>query len=885
MADAEVGRLIEDRETHGKWRTWGAYVAERQWGTVREDYSADGCAWDYLPHDHARSRAYRWGEDGLFGWCDEQGFLNFAIGLWNEKDPILKERLFGLTNSEGNHGEDVKELYYYVDGLPSGAYMKALYKYPISAYPYEELIEVNKARGRSRPEYELIDSQALEDGWFDVAVTYAKIDSNQTAIRIEVTNQSDRAASIHVLGQLWFRNTWSWEKTPHRPKISLDSNGTSVIAELEPFPSYRLQALERTSWLFTENETNVERLFGAPNHSPYVKDAFHEFVVHGKTDAVNPDHEGTKAAAHYGITLGARETCTLCFVLQPIDEAVPPQGDIEKLFELREKEADAFYERVSPGLPTDAALVHRQCFAGLLWTKQLYIYDVEKWLNGDPLQPTPPESRLQGRNSRWATFGANEVLSMPDKWEYPWFAAWDLAFQAMAFALIDPSFAKRQMLLLMRAWYMHPNGQIPAYEWAFGDVNPPVHAWAAWRIYTIDRRLTGKGDVEFLEKVFHKLLLNFTWWVNRKDEEGNNIFEGGFLGLDNIGVFDRNMNLGPGVRLQQSDGTSWMAMFCIQMLKIALELAVVKPAFEDIATKFFEHFLYIAAAMSGTGRNCESLWDDEDGFYYDVLERDGVREFIKVRSAVGIIPLFAVTTLEEKDLEKVPHFRERVEWFMTHKPELTQNVTFMECSGDEKRRLLSIVNKEQLGRIMEKLFDEDEFLSAYGIRALSKHHHLHPYSITLGSSDFSVDYEPGESTTGSFGGNSNWRGPIWMPINYLLIESLQQFDYFYGDTLKTKIPSSSKKTSSLGHAAAVLEKRLLSIFTVGKDGNRPVHAHQSQYSQLGPWKDLVLFYEYFHGESGRGVGASHQTGWTAVISKIINQLYVSHPEPLDQGDS
>lgn len=875
---AERARLKEDDATEGIWRKWGAFMAERQWGTVREDYSPDGTAWDYLPHDHARSRAYRWGEDGLFGWCDEAGLFNFSIGLWNEHDPILKERLFGLTNSEGNHGEDVKELYYYLDGLPSGAYMKALYKYPISAFPYQELIDVNRNRTKCEPEYELIDTNSMQEGWFDVTVSYAKFDPYQTAIRVEVKNCGTAPANIHVLGQAWMTNNWAWNPNETIPRIELGQDGISIEIHDTRLGDHTLTAFSKPEWLFTENETNNERLFGCPNRTAYVKDGFHRFIVGGELGAVNPAKSGTKSAAAYALTLAPGETYALFFAIQPKGTPAISLDSVQSLFVLREAEANEFHDSVSPGLSRDLALIHRQCVAGLYWNKQLYRYDVQRWLDGDPGEPTPPESRKTGRNCHWRHFGSVEVLSMPDKWEYPWFAAWDLAFHTVAFALTDASFAKRQIRLLMREWYMHPNGQIPAYEWAFGDVNPPVHAWAAWRIYQIDRRLSGEGDRVFLKTIFHKLLLNFTWWVNRKDSEGNNVFEGGFLGLDNIGVFDRNMHLEAGTSLQQSDGTSWMGMFCVQMLKIALELAAYDCSYEDIAIKFFEHFMYISSAINGEGGMNDPLWNEEDGFYYDVLDCNGDRTFMKVRSVVGIIPLFAVTTLECSDWEKLPNFKRHVEWFLANKPELTKNVAYMEDCGTHERSLLSIVSQDQLRKILIKALDPNEFLSDYGIRALSKYHADHPYSITLGGTTFSVDYEPGESTTGSFGGNSNWRGPIWMPINYLLIESIQQFGYYYGDTLQLEFPTGSGKKLNLDRIAAELEKRLLSIYNFDKSGNRPVHNRVSQYSKNGPWSDLILFYEYFHGETGRGVGASHQTGWTAMIAKIINQLYVSHPE-------
>ncbi len=873
---SEKERIAENcSDPHHCWYDWGTYLSERQWGSVREDYSATGAAWEYLPHDHARSRTYRWGEDGLFGWCDRLGKLNFSIALWNGKDPILKERLFGLTNSEGNHGEDVKELYYFLDGVPTAAYMKALYKYPIEAYPYDDLVAENKRRTKADREYELLDTGVFDAGYFDIQVEYAKPDRDAVYIRITVTNQSQAKAELTLLPQLWFMNTWDWKAGNAHPVMTALADG-HVHCSHPDFGDMYWACQDGPSVIFTENETNKERLFGSPNDTPYVKDAFHRFIVNGETHAVNPAKSGTKAGAIYKLSLKAGESQKVHLKLSTKDDIPINLAVVEALFEARIKEADEFYEALSPNLPPDIALIQRQAFAGMLWSKQFYHYDVETWLTGDPLQPTPPLEHQHGRNSHWRHVHTAEILSMPDTWEYPWFAAWDLAFHTVTFALIDPEFAKSQLILLNREWLMHPNGQIPAYEWSFDDVNPPVHAWAAWRTYTIERKATGKGDIQFLERIFHKLLLNFTWWVNRKDNFGDNVFEGGFLGLDNIGMIDRNQVLADGLTLEQSDGTSWMAIFSLQMLTIALELADHDPAYEDVASKFFEHFLYIAKAMNDMGPEGMSLWDDEDGFFYDALHRtDGSREYVKVRSAVGIIPLFAVAVAERDALQKFPGFLRRMNWFLEHRPDLTKYVASLVESGQENRRLMSIVSKEQLGRILQRVLDPNEFLSDYGIRALSKCYGPDPYSLKVGNMSATIDYEPCESTTGAFGGNSNWRGPIWMPINYLLIEALQLYDHYYGKEFTVEMPCGSGNWVTLDVVAAELENRLLRIFTQDKTGNRPVHENQPLYAKNGPWANQVLFYEYFCGDSGRGVGASHQTGWTGLIAKIINQLYVT----------
>ena len=871
---SEQERLAENSaDPKEPWYAWGTYVSERQWGTVREDYSESGNAWDYLPHDHARSRAYRWGEDGLLGWSDKRGLLNFGIALWNGNDPILKERLFGLTNSEGNHGEDVKELYYFVDGLPTAAYMKGLYKYPIQAFPYEQL--VHHGRGKADPELELLDTGVMDAGYFDVLVEYAKPDPASVAIRITLTNCSPNSANLKLLPQVWFRNRWTWKPEVPLPSITLGAVGRLLCYDGD-LGRLTFHHEGPATPLFTENETNNERIFGQPNASPYVKDAFHRYIVNGEKEAVNPAEKGTKAGMLYDVNLEAGASQTIHLLLTPNDAAKFDTGAQEELFNTRIEEADAYYKSVSPDLPKEVALVQRQAFAGLLWSKQLYHFDVSNWLDGDPFEPAPPPIRKTGRNARWRHVYTSEIMSMPDTWEYPWFAAWDLAFHTVSFALIDPGFAKSQLILLGREWMMHPNGQIPAYEWAFDDVNPPVHAWAAWRVYTIERRVTGKGDTEFLAKVFHKLMLNFTWWVNRKDVFGDNVFEGGFLGLDNIGIFDRNQILGDGLTLEQSDGTSWMAFFCLQMLTIALELARFDHAYEDLASKFFEHFLYIAKAMNDMGAEGASLWDDEDGFFYDTLHRkDGTRQYVKVRSAVGIIPLFAVYVTERNILEEFPACLSRMDWFLEHKPELMGYVASMVQGGQNDRRLFSIVNRDQLRRVLERVLDPDEFLSDYGVRALSRTYKDHPYSLQVGSVKASISYQPGESTTGDFGGNSNWRGPIWMPINYLLIESLQQYDYYYGNEFTIEFPKGSGEYVTLDVVAAELENRLLRIFLPDKDGQRPIHDGYALYGRGKPWADLILYYEYFCGDTGRGVGASHQTGWTALIAKIINQLYVT----------
>ncbi len=876
---AEHDRLEESRLHTAPWKRWGPYLAERQWGTVREDYSEFGTAWDYLPHDHARSRAYRWGEDGLLGICDDHGLLCFALALWNGADPILKERLFGLSGPEGNHGEDVKEYYFFLDGTPTHSYMRALYKYPQRAYPYTELVDENRRRGRAAPEYELIDTGTFaENRYFDVVIEYAKAAPDDVLIRIGATNRGPDAAPLHLLPTLWFRNTWGWrgEAAPcelHAAGAAPD--GSHLIAarhESAALAQYWLACEGAPALLFTENETNFQRLFGAPNRTPYVKDAFHAAIVQGDAAAVNPAQRGTKAAAHYALTIAQGETATLRLRLSHVAHDAPFAG-FDEVFRLRQAEADEFYAALcGPGTGEDERLVQRQAFAGMLWSKQFYEYEVAVWLDGDPAEPPPPERRKHGRNADWRHLNNANIISMPDTWEYPWYAAWDLAFHCLPLALVDPHFAKRQLVQLTREWYMHPNGQLPAYEWAFGDVNPPVHAWAAWRVYKIEQRLTGKGDRAFLERVFHKLLLNFTWWVNRKDPEGRNVFQGGFLGLDNIGVFDRSAALPDGGHIEQSDGTSWMGMFSLNMMTIALELALDNPVYEDIATKFFEHFLFIAAATNDLGGTGISLWDDEDEFFYDVLDVPGRPPLrMKVRSLVGLIPLFAVETVEPEVLERLPGFKQRLEWLLEHRPELAALVSRWYEPGAGERRLLALVRGHRMKALLKRALDPSEFLSDYGVRSLSKYHRDHPYSLEAGGMLHTVDYEPAESTTGLFGGNSNWRGPIWFPGNYLLIESLQKFHYYYSDDFTVECPTGSGRYLTLLQIASELSQRLMRIFLRDAHGSRAVFGGNTLFNADPHWRDHVPFFEYFHGDTGAGLGASHQTGWTGLVAKLIEQ--------------
>jgi hypothetical protein len=876
------------------WKRWGPYLAERQWGTVREDYSADGNCWSYFPHDQARSRAYRWGEDGLLGFTDRECRLCFAVALWNGRDPILKERLFGLNNLEGNHGEDVKECYYYLDSTPTHSYMTALYKYPQAEYPYRQLLEENARRGKHDREFELADAGVFDGGrYFDVLAEYAKAAPDDVLITLRISNRGPEPAPITVLPTLWFRNTWSWGRTGEgyweKPEIALDQKG-ALRARHVTLGTFTLAAAESEGGaaagrdgiapepLFTENETNVERLYGSPNPSPYVKDAFHEYVVGRHNGAVNPARRGTKAAFLYNLMVPAGGTATLRLRLAEAGarggrgSAAPVEpAPFDRVVAERRAEADAFYAGHLPAsCSVEEKRVARQACAGLLWSKQFFHYVVRDWLEGDPAQPPPPAERLRGRNADWQHLFNRDVISMPDKWEYPWYAAWDLAFHMIPFATLDPQFAKDQLVLFLREWYMHPNGQIPAYEFAFGDVNPPVHAWACWRTYKMTAPRGGR-DREFLSRCFQKLVINFTWWVNRKDAEGKHLFSGGFLGLDNIGVIDRSRPLPTGGHLEQADGTAWMAFYSGTMLGMALELARDNHATEDMASKFFEHYIAIADAMNNLGGM--GLWDEEDGFYYDQLHVDGRSHPLKVRSLVGLIPLLAVGVLEMEHIEPLPGFKKRLDWFLGNRADLAKQISHIVPMGSgHEHLLLAITTQERLVRVLRYMLDENEFLSPYGIRSLSRVHEKHPYVIRIDGMESRVDYAPGESDTGLFGGNSNWRGPIWFPVNYLLIEALERYHHFYGDALRVECPVGSGRMLTLQEVADDLRRRLASIFLPDRDGRRPCHGDEERYARDPAFKDLVLFYEYFHADTGRGVGASHQTGWTALAGRLIQDL-------------
>ena len=883
-ATAEGRRLEESRQRTKHWKRWGPYIAERAWGTVREDYSANGDAWGYLPHDLARSRAYRWNEDGLAGVCDRHQIVCFAIALWNGRDRILKERLFGLNGKEGNHGEDVKECYFFLDGTPTHSYMKCLYKYPQQAFPYDKLVAENARRDRSQPEYELLDTGIFDgDRYFDVQVEYAKADVEDILARITVTNRGPGAARIDLLPTIWFRNTWSWSPGAAKPRLARAATADAAVA-LESKGTGRrwLYCDGAPVLLFTENETHCERCFDTPSGGPYVKDAFHRFVVDGEAAAVNPAQAGTKAAARYTIDLAAGASVEVRLRLSDqapsADPALAPFGEgFAAVFDARIREADEFYASIIPATQSaDARAVSRQAFAGLLWSKQFYHYVVKQWLDGDPGSPPPPPERLTGRNAEWTHVYNADVLAMPDTWEYPWYAAWDLAFHAVALAVVDADFAKDQLVLLLREWYMRPNGQLPAYEWSFDNVNPPVHAWAALRVYKIEQKRRGVGDRVFLERVFHKLLLNFTWWVNREDADGRNVFQGGFLGLDNVGVFDRNKPLPTGGRLEQSDATSWMAMYSLNMLAIAMELARQNPAYEDVASKFWEHFLYIAHAMAGGvsdgAEDSHDLWDNEDGFFYDVMAfPDGRHVPLKLRSLVGLIPLFAVETLDPSLMTRLPDFSRRLLWFVENRPDITSNVAGMQTPGVNGRRLLAIADRTRLERVLKIMLDEREFLSPFGIRSLSRVYADRPYVLKFDGVEYHVEYEPAESRTALFGGNSNWRGPVWFPINYLLIEALQRFHHYYGNEFKVECPTGSGHLMTLGEVAAEISRRLTRIFLKGADGARPVYGTSDRWQRDPAWRDHILFYECFNGDTGEGVGASHQTGWTALVAKLLQQ--------------
>ena len=876
-SDPERGRLADRR-----WRRWGPYLAERQWGTVREDYSADADPWASFPFEHARSRAYRWGEDGLLGMCDERGRLCLAIALWNEADPILKERLFGLSGPQGNHGEDVKEVYWYLDATPTASYLKARYRYPQAAFPYERLRSENAARNRDDPEFELIDTGVFDGNrYFDVDFELAKAGVDDLLLRISVTSHGPEAASIHLLPTLWFRNTWAWGRDPARPGIRRVTDGSSPIALRAHHPdlgtwAFTAEPVGEMELLLCDNETNFTRLWGGENAGASTKDAIGEAVVHGdRSLLLADDATATKGALHYRWRLEPGEVRVAHVRLRAGEPRSATDG-AEETFQLRRSEADAFHATLAGGLDAEQARIHRQALAGLVWTRQFYLYDVGEWLDGDPAGPPPPPQRREGRNHRWRELNTDDVLSMPDSWEYPWFAAWDVAFHAVAMARLDPEFAKAQLVLLTREWYMHPNGQLPAYEWNFSDVNPPVHAWAARRVYEIERQLTGKADRAFLERVFHKLLLNFTWWVNREDAGGHNVFQGGFLGLDNIGVFNRAETLPEGGRLAQADGTAWMGMYCLEMLSIALELARENRVYEDVATKFFEHFLYIAAALNDIGGEGVQMWDEADGFFYDVLRLpDGRAIPLKIRSMVGLIPLTAVATLEAEQLERFPGFGERMDWFLRNRPDLAKLVAPWEEQGSGKRRLLALVHGDRLRRVLARLFDPAEFLSEHGARSLSRYHADHPYRLTIAGSERSVGYEPADSQSGLFGGNSNWRGPIWFPLNYLIVESLHRFHAYYGDTFKVALGASGSPgvaTVTLAGAADDLSRRLVGIFLPGTDGCRPVWGGREPFASDPLWGADPWFHEYFHGDTGAGLGASHQTGWTALVAALLAGL-------------
>jgi hypothetical protein len=875
MLSAEHARLAAEGAPGSGWKKWGPYLAERQWGTVREDYSRDGTAWEYFPHDHARSRAYRWGEDGIAGFSDDQQRLCLSVALWNTRDPILKERLFGLTNGEGNHGEDVKEHYYYLDATPTHSYLKMLYKYPQREFPYARLVAENRRRGMGELEYELLDSGAFDDErYFDVFIEYAQAAPEDILMQVTVFNRGPDAAPLHVLPQLWFRNTWSWQRGAARPSLRAGVHGSIAAMHAELGARYLHADGVPVGTLFTDNDSNGSRLWGNPATPGYWKDAFHERVVHGRTAAVNPVLQGTKAAVWYEFDIPARSHARLRLRLS--ERALPsPFAHFERIFAERMAQANEFYAQLQEGMESeDARSVQRQACAGMIWSKQFFYFDVPAWLAGDPAQVAPAAERRRGRNRDWLHLNNADIISMPDKWEYPWYAAWDLAFHCIAFAHLDAQFAKEQLLLLTREWYMHPNGQIPAYEWAFGDVNPPVHAWAALRVFQIDRKQHGAADLQFLERVFHKLMLNFTWWVNRKDAEGRNVFQGGFLGLDNIGVFDRSAELPAGGHIDQADGTSWMAMYALNLMRIALELARHNRVYEDVATKFFEHFLHIAEAMSNIGEEGIGLWDPTDEFFYDVLHLpDDTKQPMKVRSMVGLIPLFAVETLEPELLDALPDFKRRLEWFLNYRPELAGLVSHWNVPGRGHRRLLSLLRGHRMKRLLKRMLDETEFLSPYGVRALSRIHAEHPYVFRHQGMELTVGYRPAESDTGLFGGNSNWRGPIWFPVNFLIIESLQKFGHYYGEDFKIECPTGSGRFVTLDAAANELATRLTRIFLRDERGRRPVYGSDERLQRDPHFRDYVLFHEYFHGDSGRGVGASHQTGWTGLVAKLLMPRY------------
>ena len=880
---AEHQRLLDYRNRVSNWKQWGPYLSERAWGTVREDYSVQGSAWDYFPHDHARSRVYRWNEDGLASISDRRQYLCFALALWNGHDPILKERLFGLTGHEGNHGEDVKEYYFYLDSTPTHSFMHMLYKYPQQTFPYAELVAENARRGYHDAEYELLDTGIFDDNrYFDVFVTYAKAAQDDILITISAANRGSDSAPLHLLPTLWFRNTWSWGypagpmgDVPKQPVLHAvpSPHGTLALEAAHPaLGKYNLYAELAEEMITTNNETNTERLFGIPNTTPYVKDAFHRTIVDGETDATNPNRMGTKAAVIYQLVIPSGETATIRLRLSAVPHTVP-FADFESITTRRRVEADEFYQTFQPSkLSADEKRVQRQAFAGMLWSKQMYYYDVEQWINGDPAGPQPPSTRHAGRNHNWQHIHNFDIISMPDKWEYPWYACWDLAFHCLPLAMVDPTFAKRQLELMTREWYMHPNGQLPAYEWELEDVNPPVHAWATWRVYQIEGKHGGQHDRAWLAGVFHKLLLNFTWWVNRKDMDDNNVFQGGFLGLDNISLFDRSAELPTGGHIEQSDGTAWMGFYALEMMKMALELAKQEPVYQDLATKFYEHFLAIARAMTDCGGTGYSLWDPVDGFFYDALHLpDGRIIPLKVRSLVGLMPLIAVEILEPELLQQMDIFARRMHWFTENRPHLSGNMASIYIPGKGQRTITTFLTEDRLRSVLSYMLDENEFLSPYGIRSLSKVHASQPYHLSLDGQTFDITYQPAESDSGLFGGNSNWRGPIWFPINYLIIEALQKFHHYYGDDFEVEMPTGSGRMVTLDKVADEIAARLTRIFLHDTSGRRPLYGGSEKFQKDPHWRDLILFHEYFHGDNGAGLGASHQTGWTGLITRLIQQ--------------
>ncbi|HUR12456.1 MAG TPA: hypothetical protein VM012_13860 [Flavitalea sp.] len=860
----------KERLLQKDWKKWGPYVTNRQWATVREDYSADANTWNYTSYEGALRKVYRWGEDGIAGICDDEQFLCFALSFWNTKDPFIKERLFGLTNGQGNHGEDVKELYYYLDNTPTHSYMKMLYKYPHELFPYQHLIQANATRNRFQSEYELTDSGIFNDKrYFDIDIEYAKNDTNDILVKITVHNRGEVPAALHVIPTCWFRNTWSWQDDPYKPRMTAPLRGPIEITHraLGKLSFYS----EKSSFpLFCENETNTAFLY-QQRRKGFYKDGINNYIVEGDSKAVNRKRTGTKSAYDIALVVDPEQSSVVRFRLGPVG-LVNPFQDFEKILEQRKDEANQFYTEIQDGVQGDARNIQRQAFAGMLWNKQYYYYDVDRWLNGDVALPVT-QYRKYGRNHRWMHLHNADVISMPDKWEYPWYAAWDLAFHCIPLALLDIQFAKQQLLLLTRERYMHPNGQLPAYEWDFSDVNPPVHAWAAWKVYKMERKKIGHGDVPFLESIFHKLLMNFTWWVNRKDTAGNNIFQGGFLGLDNIGVFDRNWKLPGGGYIEQADGTSWMAMFSLNMMRMALELARFNPVYQDMATKFFEHFLYIAGAMAHMGEGKKGLWDDKDGFFYDQVrftELDTIQ--LKVRSMVGLIPLFAVEVLDDTLLEQQDDFEARMKWFLENRPDLAKLISSWQEKNVNEKHLLSLLRADEIKKILNRMLDETEFLSEFGIRSLSKFHQDHPFEVNIAGSHYRIEYTPGESINDMFGGNSNWRGPIWMPLNYMIVESLRKYHFYYGDSLKVECPTGSGIWMNLEEVAHEIAHRLTKLFILNSDNERVAFGEDSVLQGDPDFRDNLMFYEYFHGDTGKGLGATQQTGWTGLICDLFRRL-------------